>query len=50
MGGLGPATLFSIAPILGAILAVTLAPETRGKTLEVLSPEPDMRRCAASGH
>ncbi len=42
MGGLGnAAALFGAGPILGAILVVTLAPETRGKTLEELSPDPD---------
>jgi len=51
MGGLGKAaSLFGVAPILGAILVLTLVPETRGKTLEELSPEPDMPPRASSGH
>lgn len=50
MGGLGPAaSLFGVAPLLGAILIMTLAPETRGKTLEELSPDPEMPH-RASGH
>jgi hypothetical protein len=52
MGGLGPAaSLFGVAPLLGAILIMTLAPETRGKTLEELSPDPAMpAQRAASEH
>ncbi len=50
MGGLGnAASLFGIAPILGAILVLTLAPETRGKTLEELSPDPEMPSQRAGG-
>jgi MFS family permease len=51
MGGLGQAaSLFGVGPILGAILVITLAPETRGKTLEELSPDPEMPPRAASRH
>ena len=40
MGGLGnAASLFSIGPIIGAIVVLAYVPETRGKTLEELSPE-----------
>lgn len=39
MGGLGnAAALFSVGPVLGAILILAWAPETRGFTLEQLSP------------
>jgi MFS transporter, putative metabolite:H+ symporter len=39
MGGLGnAAALFSSGPVLGAILILAWAPETRGRTLEELSP------------
>jgi putative MFS transporter len=39
MGGLGHATrLFAAGPIIGAILILAWAPETRGRTLEELSP------------
>ncbi|HEY6419628.1 MAG TPA: MFS transporter [Candidatus Binataceae bacterium] len=39
MGGLGNATrLFAAGPIVGAILILLWAPETRGRTLEELSP------------
>ncbi|MGH7908135.1 MAG: MFS transporter [Candidatus Binataceae bacterium] len=45
MGGLGnAASLFSAGPIIGAILIVAFAPETAGKTLEELSPEPAPER------
>jgi putative MFS transporter len=50
IGGLGPAaSLFGIAPIVGAILVLALAPETRGKTLEELSPDPEMTSQRAAG-
>ena len=40
MGGLGNAvSLFSVGPIIGAIVLLAYVPETRGKTLEELSPE-----------
>jgi len=40
MGGLGnAAALFSVGPILGALLVVLYVPETRSKTLEELSPD-----------
>ncbi|HVN91136.1 MAG TPA: MFS transporter [Candidatus Binataceae bacterium] len=38
MGGLGnAASLFAAGPIIGALLVITLAPETHGKTLEELA-------------
>jgi MFS family permease len=38
MGGLGnAATLFAVGPIIGALLVIASAPETRGKTLEELT-------------
>jgi MFS family permease len=41
LGGLGKAaSLFAIGPLIGVVLLLTLVPETRGKTLEELSPEP----------
>ncbi len=41
MGGLGnAAALFSIGPLIGIVLIVLFAPETLGKSLEELSPEP----------
>jgi len=41
LGGLGKAaSFFAIGPLIGVILLLTLVPETRGKTLEELSPEP----------
>ncbi|HJU28860.1 MAG TPA: MFS transporter [Candidatus Binataceae bacterium] len=51
MGGLGnAAALFAAGPVIGAILIVACVPETRGKTLEELSPEtPRDNRAAASG-
>jgi MFS family permease len=40
LGGLGNAvTLFAAGPLVGAILVLAYIPETRGKTLEELSPE-----------
>jgi MFS family permease len=40
MGGLGnAAALFAAGPIVGAILVIAFVPETRGKTLEELSPD-----------
>ncbi|MGH7932330.1 MAG: MFS transporter [Candidatus Binataceae bacterium] len=40
MGSLGnAAALFAIGPIIGAVLVLLYAPETRGKTLEELSPD-----------
>jgi putative MFS transporter len=40
MGGLGnAAALFAAGPIFGAILVIAFVPETRGKTLEQLSPD-----------
>lgn len=40
MGGLGnAAAIFAAGPIVGAILVLAFVPETRGKTLEELSPE-----------
>jgi len=40
MGGLGNAvSLFSVGPIIGAVIVLAYVPETRGKTLEELSPE-----------
>lgn len=41
LGGLGnAASVFAVGPVLGSLLVVTYAPETCGKTLEELSPEP----------
>jgi MFS family permease len=41
LGGLGKAaSLFAVGPLIGIVLLLTLVPETRGKTLEELSPEP----------
>jgi putative MFS transporter len=43
MGGLGnAAALFAAGPVVGTILLLAFAPETRGKTLEELSPEPGL--------
>jgi MFS family permease len=40
LGGLGQAaSLFAVGPVIGIVLLLTLVPETRGKTLEELSPE-----------
>jgi MFS family permease len=40
VGGLGnAAALFAAGPFLGALLVLVYVPETRGKTLEELSPE-----------
>jgi MFS family permease len=40
MGGLGKAaSLFAAGPLIGAALVLFFVPETRGKTLEQLSPE-----------
>ncbi len=39
LGGLGnAASLFAVGPIIGVVLVVWFVPETRGKTLEELSP------------
>jgi hypothetical protein len=41
--GLGnAAAVFAVGPIVGAIVALTLVPETLGTTLEELSPDPDL--------
>jgi hypothetical protein len=41
LGGLGKAaSLFAIGPLIGIVLLLTMVPETRGKTLEELSPNP----------
>jgi MFS family permease len=48
MGGLGnAASLFSIGPIIGAIVVLAYVPETRGKTLEELSPESNTDEASA---
>ena len=40
VGGLGnAASLFAAGPLLGALLVLGYIPETRGRTLEELSPE-----------
>jgi MFS family permease len=40
LGGLGNAiSLFAVGPLLGAVLVLAYIPETRGRTLEELSPE-----------
>jgi len=40
MGGLGnAAALFAAGPVIGVLLVLAFVPETRGKTLEELSPE-----------
>ncbi len=40
MGGLGnAAALFAAGPVAGALIVLALVPETKGKTLEQLSPE-----------
>ncbi len=40
LGGLGKAaSLFAAGPLVGIVLILTMVPETRGKTLEELSPE-----------
>jgi hypothetical protein len=40
VGGLGNAvTLFAAGPLIGAVLVLGYIPETRGRTLEELSPE-----------
>ena len=40
LGGLGKAaSLFAVGPLIGIVLILTMVPETRGKTLEELSPE-----------
>ena len=39
MGGLGnAASLFAVGPLIGVVIVVWFVPETRGKTLEELSP------------
>jgi putative MFS transporter len=39
LGGLGKAaSLFAIGPLIGVVIVIWLVPETRGKTLEELSP------------
>jgi len=41
LGGLGnAASLFAAGPLVGIVLILALVPETRGKTLEELSPDP----------
>jgi MFS family permease len=41
LGGLGKAaSLFAIGPLIGIVLLLTMVPETRGKSLEELSPNP----------
>jgi len=43
LGGLGKAaSLFAAGPLIGIVLILTMVPETRGKTLEQLSPETAM--------
>jgi MFS family permease len=43
LGGLGKAaSLFAAGPLVGIVLILTMVPETRGKTLEELSPETAM--------
>jgi MFS family permease len=40
LGGLGnAASIFAVGPLIGIVLILTMVPETRGKTLEELSPE-----------
>jgi MFS family permease len=40
LGGLGKAaSLFAVGPLIGIVLILTMVPETRGKTLEELSPD-----------
>jgi MFS family permease len=40
LGGLGPAaSIFAAGPLIGIVLILTMVPETRGKTLEELSPD-----------
>ena len=42
LGGLGNASsIFAIGPLIGILVVLFLIPETRGKTLEELSPSPD---------
>jgi hypothetical protein len=39
LGGLGnAASLFAVGPLFGVVLVMWFVPETRGKTLEELSP------------
>jgi len=41
LGGLGKAaSLFAVGPLIGIVLLLTMVPETRGKSLEELSPDP----------
>jgi MFS family permease len=41
MHGLGnAAAIFAAGPVIGAVIAIALVPETRGMTLEELSPDP----------
>jgi MFS transporter, putative metabolite transport protein len=43
LGGLGKAaSLFAFGPLVGIVLILTLVPETRGKTLEELSPDTEI--------
>jgi MFS family permease len=49
LGGLGKAaSLFAVGPLVGIILILTMVPETRGKTLEELSPEMVMPASSAN--
>jgi putative MFS transporter len=49
LGGLGNASsFFAIGPFIGIAIVLFLIPETRGKTLEELSPSPDQYPPAAS--
>jgi hypothetical protein len=39
MGGLGnAASIFALGPLVGVVLVFTMVPETRGRTLEEISP------------
>jgi len=49
LGGLGNASsFFAVGPLIGIVVVLFLIPETRGKTLEELSPSPDQFPPAAS--
>jgi MFS family permease len=49
LGGLGKAaSLFAAGPLVGIVLILTMVPETRGKTLEELSPETAMPASTAN--
>jgi MFS family permease len=49
LGGLGKAaSLFAAGPLIGIVLILTMVPETRGKTLEQLSPETAMPASGAN--